>query len=58
MCNQPKQLLRILHIFVAYLTIGDLQISNLAASPLPTFCAKLFQPGASEELAKGGMDSV
>src|SRR6266566_9639166 len=23
MCNQPKQLLRILHIFVAYLTIGD-----------------------------------
>jgi len=23
MRNQPKQLLRILHIFVAYLTIGD-----------------------------------
>src|SRR5437879_8212339 len=23
MCNQPKQLLTILHIFVAYLTIGD-----------------------------------
>src|SRR6266566_7388168 len=23
MCNQPKQLLRILHIFVAYLTFGD-----------------------------------
>jgi len=23
MGNQPKQLLRILHIFVAYLTIGD-----------------------------------
>ncbi|PYS04169.1 MAG: hypothetical protein DMG12_10700 [Acidobacteria bacterium] len=22
MCNQPKQLLRMLHIFVAYLTIG------------------------------------
>ena len=23
MCNQPKHLLRILHIFVAYLMIGD-----------------------------------
>ncbi len=31
MCNQPKQLLRILHIFVAYLTIGDCKFQIGAA---------------------------
>src|SRR6266566_10100497 len=45
MCNQPKQLLRILHIFVAYLTIGDCRFQiqlRGGTDPVTTKASSIF----------------